>query len=504
MGTGISLLAEHKIGQVYTPLKWAKWLIHRWQVFDAWIDGASICDPTAGEGVFALALLELAQEKNMRVTNEMVGRIALVELCSLSLKRFQAKAREEYNIEFPEENLINQDIILSCLQTSFDIIVGNPPWSNFTDLPDGYKKEIKIHFLNEGLVPDKKKVLLGSSRTDLAALVVKIILGKLLKPRGRAILFVPSSLFLGDDAHRGFRNYTANGRPFSVRKVFEFSATEVFAGVGTQYCCAEFACDQEPIFPVSYMRECSAEWMEHQAYPLKMKDDQWRVLPLGSANNVDNFVDISLQTHQQPRQGVNTCGANDVFIFGEYPNALPGQFLFPLLIKEHWSGREGQSRWILLPYNQLTGKPLSWKEIESHQELAEYLTKHKSTLSMRKGTLIRSSIDKGTWWALLGVGVYSFAPFKVAWQAYGKKEFRPIVVSSVNDLPWQGNQAMHAFIPCWSESDANRIKVELDSPLVTEFLKQLNGEGKCNWAQPGKIKKLLALRNEESIQTSLL
>lgn len=504
MDTGTSPLAEHKIGQVYTPLKWAQWLIDSWQVFDAWIDGASICDPTAGEGVFAIALLKLAREKNVCVTNEMVERIFLIELCSLSLKKFQVKAREEYNIEFPDENLICQDIILTFSPTSFDIIVGNPPWSNFTDLPDAYKEKLKSHFVIEGLVPDRRKVLLGSSRTDLAALVVKKILGKLLKPRGRAILFVPSSLFLGDDAHRGFRNYAANGRPFSVRKVFEFSTTDVFVGIGTQYCCAEFLSDQEPIFPVSYMRECSAEWVEHQAYPLKAKDDQWRVLPIGSTNSIEDFVNITLQSHQQPRQGVNTCGANDVFIFDEYPNALPRQFLFPLLIKEHWTGREGQSRWILLPYNQHTGKPLSWKEIESHPELADYLNKHKSSLRMRKGTMIRSTIEKGAWWALLGVGVYSFAPYKVAWQAYGKKEFRPIVVSSVLGLPWQGNQAMHAFIPCWSEIDANRIKDELDSPLVTEFLKQLNGEGKCNWAQPGKIKKLLSLRNAESIQTSLL
>ena len=66
------------------------------------------------------------------------------------------------------------------------------------------------------------------------------------------------------------------------------------------------------------------------------------------------------------------------------------------------------------------------------------------------------------------------------------------MLSSVDGQMWQGNQAMHAFIPCWSKEDADRIKNDLENPKILKLLQQLNGAGKCNWAQPGKIKKILS------------
>ena len=40
--------------------------------------------------------------------------------------------------------------------------------------------------------------------------------------------------------------------------------------------------------------------------------------------------------------------------------------------------------------------------------------------------------------------------------------------------------------------DAQRIKAGLENPAIPDLLRQLNGAGKCNWAQPGKIKKILS------------
>ena len=121
----------------------------------------------------------------------------------------------------------------------------------------------------------------------------------------------------------------------------------------------------------------------------------------------------------------------------------------------------------------------------------------------RKGVLIRNQIAKGSWWALLGVGPYSFSPYKVIWQSYGKSQFSPVVLSGVSGQPWQGNQAMNAFIPCNSLENANKIKTDLGNPNILLLLEQLNGAGKCNWAQPGKSKKILSFDSEISEQALL-
>ena len=47
--------------------------------------------------------------------------------------------------------------------------------------------------------------------------------------------------------------------------------------------------------------------------------------------------EIRLSPEQKPRQGVNTCGANSVFIFDNKPLHLPEQFLYPLATKEIWA-----------------------------------------------------------------------------------------------------------------------------------------------------------------------
>jgi hypothetical protein len=62
---------------------------------------------------------------------------------------------------------------------------------------------------------------------------------------------------------------------------------------------------------------------------------------------------------------------------------------------------------------------------------------------------------------------------------------------------------MHAFIPCWSEADAKRIHSELQNPAITALLKQLNGDGKCNWAQPGKMMKVLTFAQPQLHQPLL-
>ena len=489
------------IGEVFTPLKWAKWLIDKWNIFDAWIDGAHICDPTAGKGAFILALLEIARCRGVPITSDRLSRLTLIERNVLHLAWFRKKVKQEFGVDFPVSRLFCQDVIMEPHAGKYDILIGNPPWVNFADLPSDYKACVKPFFLSEGLVPDRQQLLLGSSRIDIAALVLKIALGHLLKENGIGCFYLPLSLFFGDGAHSGFRNYRANQRDFAVDTVYEFASTQVFKGVNTSYCCAKFRGDTRQTFPVTYFRELSGRWTEHKAVPLNDSADLWRVVRDLNELNTGTTVDLNLSAAQTPRQGVNTCGANSVFIFEDKPLHLPEAFLYPLATKGIWRPEASFShKWILLPYHQETGKLLTQHQIDHHVSLKEYLQSAEEVLRSRKGTLLRAAIDRGYWWALLGVGPYSFAPFKVIWEAYGKNQFNPVVLSSVNGQAWQGNQSMHAFIPCLSEDAAYRVKNALENPEIPKLLRQLNGTGKCNWAQPGKMKKILSFRKSNDLQ----
>jgi hypothetical protein len=95
------------------------------------------------------------------------------------------------------------------------------------------------------------------------------------------------------------------------------------------------------------------------------------------------------------------------------------------------------------------------------------------------------------------VGRYSFAPHKVVWEAYGKHTFAPRVFSAFEGKPWQPNQAMHSFIPCATALEAEWLLEQLRFSHIARYLKSLNVEGTCNWAQPGRIKRFLKFAKPE-------
>jgi len=480
------------IGEVYTPEKWANWLIDKGAVYNQWQNGASVCDPTGGEGIFILCLLKRAIKQNGIIDKASLSRLGYVEKSQDSFLRFEQALNSSFGIEIGAVAAFNSDVILNTPDIRFDILIGNPPWSNFGDLPTAYKDTIKDAFVTHNLVPSMRNALLGSSRTDIAALVLNVTLGALLSEGGKALFFLPISLFYGDDAHRGWRKYSSMGRDFSVTSVFEFTTTKVFESIGTSYCAAHFSIDTKIHFPVPIQRESGNSLLRLYARPLRNPSDQW--IATDSQEQLEYDINLSVTKRQMPRQGVNTCGANGIFIFCEYPHHLPHEYLYPLVTKETWVDKAPfPHKWILLAYSRETAKPLTWGEICKHEPLKAYLLENRDALMRRKGTLIQSVIKKGIWWSLLGVGPYSFAPFKIIWQAYGKKDFRPMVLASVDEQQWQGNQAMNAFIPCWSKSEAYEIQSKLMNPILETILTALNGGGKCNWAQPGKIKKILSI-----------
>lgn len=93
---------------------------------------------------------------------------------------------------------------------------------------------------------------------------------------------------------------------------------------------------------------------------------------------------------------------------------------------------------------------------------------------------------------MLGVGNYNFFPYKIVWEAYGRTVFKPQVFEG----SWQANQSLQAYIPCKTRDEAEGVLLKLEDKRIEEYLLSLKMEGTMNWAQPGKIKKLIKLKEE--------
>lgn len=481
-----------------TPLRWAKWLVRESGFVSKWAAGATICDPTAGRGVFATALIDVACEDGLDVNDAMLSRLFLVEREAAFLREFRESFRLTYNRSFPEQNAICTDIVLENPRRKFDFLIGNPPWVNFNDLPSAYKERLKSAFIANGLVENNQLLLLGCARVDLSALVLAVAMKENLEAHGEGVFFLPLSLFQNDGAHSGFRRYAIGGTSFRPVEMWAFTESEVFPEVTTRFGAARFERDAAASYPIPYRVESAGEWTTRFAAPVG--DANAPLAVFDSALEYDQaprLAMIEVRENQRPRQGVNTCGANDVFIFDDVPSDVPREFLFPLITRECFREAEPLPRkHILLPYDKRTGRPLDEAHLRSVPSLAAYFATRKARLLARKGTMLNTWMKRGVWWACLGVGEYNFAPFKVVWEAYGKANFRPRIFGCVDGQPWQANQAMQAFIPCSTLAEAEDLLDRLESSNIESYLKSLSVEGTCNWAQPGRIKRFLQFMPE--------
>jgi hypothetical protein len=491
-----------RVGDIFTPLLWGGFAATTFGIYKKWLNGASVFDPTMGEGNLLESLVSCGLSEGIALKklpiNRLYGNEINEDYYQLALKKFRDLYQEDMSGNFSNADILQLD------ETQYDILFGNPPWQNFVDLPDSYKEQVKSHFVKYGLVENGKSVLLGGSRIDIAALIVKRVLKDFLKKGGEAVFFLPLSLLLNDGANKQFRTYSIEGTLFSIEKIYDFHDEPVFEGVSTRYGLVHFCRDKTATFPVPFLRKEKGQWVEYFAKPLFQGNDPLSVVKESELAAFRSFVPVSIKKESVPRQGINTCGANDVFFFHSFEEIdedfvavsnkvvkkvkLPRKFVFPLISsKDFKPGQGGASRWVLLPYHE-SGKALNPEELKNFPEMEKYLSDSKERLVGRKGRLLRSMLEKGIWWQLMGVGPYNFYPYKIVWEAYGRHHFQP----KIFDGYWQANQALQAFIPLRSKEEADRVFHELQDSRIERYLLSLKMAGTMNWAQPGKIKKLIS------------
>lgn len=563
------IYSKDSIGEVDTPLPWAVWVAERYGLVNRWLEGAIVLDPTMGEGNLLEALLYGGARRGIPPDRLPTTTLYGIERQGEKLERFLKRIQDRYKLELPRGNFLEADILLdgidsirtpvsltdaasgkaACQDTSspnmipsVDILFGNPPWITFASLPQAYKNQIRELFLRYSLVPTKNQALLGRSRVDLSALIVLVAISRFLRPGGEAVFFLPLSLFYGEGAGEGFRRFRSGNTPFHVRELVELPMEKVFPGISTRGGVVYVKRDEEQRFPVRVLRlrnesrlsesvyaigeslyqgtagalaEDSGRlnhWVQYEekvfwkASPIDGPESSW-ILYQGAHPFPEGLPRIPLPEESFPRQGINTCGGNELFFFdlvekeeeGVWRVAnstltclLPSAYLFPLITSESFQEHTPlPHKWVFLPYRE-DGHPLSPRHVEEDPLLKQFLCQHEERLRARKGVLIQQWIRKGYFWALLGVGAYCFYPWKVVWEAAGRKKFRPRIWEG----KWQANQSLHGYLPFRSLQEATRVLESLQDPRIEAYLLVLQAQGTLNWAQPGRMRRLFTSASE--------
>ena len=492
------------IGCVFTPVQHAVSFFERYDIFDQWMGGSTIFDPTMGSGNLLEALIVMGLDKGRSIADLPTHRLFGNELNTAQYDQTLSKFQEKYELDMREQ-FHNEDVF-SLSPKAYDIVLSNPPWCNFTDLPSAYKYALKPEFIDLDLVASTKDLLWGGSRIDIAALVIQKIMKDFLVPKGRCYCFMPLSLFLNDGAHRSFRSYRVGDVYFAPVEIYDLDGTDVFSNIGTRHGFAVFDRDScgKPALPYFVWEENC--WKEYQAAPLFVPDHPLSVGTQKELEALRKTPSIEVPDFARPRQGVNTSGCNALFFFtsctdvGEELVRLgedliaPKEWVYPLMVGQNFREEEMvPQKWVLMLHHPQTGKPLSESDVLRSDDVWKYLKQNERRLRARKGVMIQSMIQKGFWWALLGVGTYNFVPYKIIWEASGKSTFRPRII----DGHWQANQSLQAFMPMDTHDRAERVLGKLQSKHVEQYLLSMKMKGTQSWAQPGKIKHLLSFTSRQ-------
>ena len=499
-----------QIGCVFTPVDKAIPFFEKYDIFERWIQGDTIFDPTMGNGNLLQAVIQIGLKKGYRIEQLPTQRLFGNELNTIFYQEALNTFQQRYGIDMSEQ-FSNSDIF-DLPSKAYNIVVSNPPWSNFTDLPESYKEKLKPLFAEWDLVRKKKDVLWGGTRIDIAALVIQKVMHDFLVQQGRCYCFVPLSLFLNDGAHQTFRDYQVKTISFTPIEIYDFDGIEVFEGIGTRNGFVVFERDTTFVKSLPFFIFKDNQWERLLGTPLFLDNDPLSVGTEEELSNLRKKSLIEVPSSAQPRQGLNTSGRNNLFFFqsckeidsehvclGEKLH-VPKRWVYPLIVGNNFKEESmTPQKWVLLLHDSKTGKPLTATEVQKSEPVWAYLKEHEQSLKTRKGVMIQSQITKGLWWALLGVGEYSFAPYKIIWEAYGKKEFCPRII----DGRWQANQSLQAFMPVKTAEQAEEILKKFQSSHVEQYLLSMKMKGTQNWAQPGKIKKILSFVSDEQEQLSL-
>ena len=302
-----------QIGNVFTPLKWGEFAIAKFDLFSKWINGASIFDPTMGEGNLLEALITYGVSQGFTINELPTHSLFGNELNTVYFNRTINKFSEKYGLDM-SLNLTNEDF-LRLASAKYDIVFGNPPWQNFVDLPESYKEQIKSYFFKFDLIGNSQSLLLGGSRIDIAALIIQIAIKDFIKQDGEAIIFMPLSLFLNDGANRNFRTYSIGTANYRVNSIFDFNDEDVFGGIATRYGLTHFIRDKKSLFPIPYFRNENGSWHEFHAKPMFHETDPLNIVPKNEIGDFEDIKPVVIKKESSPRQGINTCGANDVYFF---------------------------------------------------------------------------------------------------------------------------------------------------------------------------------------------
>jgi len=551
---------RHAQGEYYTP----EWLVD--QVLDAvGFDGtnasARLLDPTCGSGAFLVRAIGRLRARRgddsgcgARVTQLAALRRCVVgmELDPLAVLTARANWLLAVRDLLPDDPSSLTPPIFQCdavcgdaeLPSApddepFDLIVGNPPWIAWDNLPSATRTATLPLWRRYGLFSlDGNAGRHGGAKKDLSMLVIYCAADRYLVDGGRVAMIVSRSLLQTRSAGEGFRRFRLgpDGPPLRVVEMHDFTPLRPFRGAASQPVVLVLEKGRPTVYPVPVTRwharghspdGCQRERLTATPIDPTRPGSPWAIVPETSVSPLSpgerarvragtGQVSVAPEPYRA-HLGANTGGANGVYwiellgpghegrvrvrnlarhsrahVESVEAEIEPG-LIYPLLRWRDVGERHASpSAHLVLPQD-----PERRSGIEPaimHRDFPatlEYLGRFEPLL--RRRAAYRRYQKGGPFYSMYNVCRATLAPIKVVWRRMDTR-LRAAVVTTV-DHPWLGRrpvvpQETCVLIACDSMDEAEYLCSLLNSPEVNERVASFSVVGGKGFGSPGMFEQL--------------
>jgi len=412
----------------------------------------------------------------------------------------------------------------------FDYVVGNPPWVNWENLPEDYRKASDGLWRKYGLKAKAtaKQFELGKMRRDISMLFLYVCADRYLIHHGMLGFLITQMVFKtkGAEVFRRFR--LPDGMGIKVLKVHDMVALRPFEGAANMTSMIVIKKGVNTEYPAPYIRwtktgkgELTNATLEEALHICSQ--DELIAVPINRKDNTSQWLTVSKKvlsaldkirgaSYYKPHAGVYTGGANGVYwirIVDKHPSGnllienlydigkrkiervvtlIEPNHVFKLI-------RSGElKRWLPTPVNYIIvphTEQTDWQAIPEHKlkvespKTFEYLLQFKEVLLKRSAYIL---LRKGhPFYIMVDIRKNSFAPYKVAWKRMGD-EISASVLNPMED-EYIGRkpiivQETISFIPLKEEDEAHYLCSILNSSEVAFLVKSFSQLGGKSFATP--------------------
>ncbi len=357
------------------------------------------------------------------------------------------------------------------LANTADLVVSNPPWINWQNLPESRRETTKKQWEDYGLFSlSGSRGRLGGGKKDLSMLFTYACCDHYLKNGGELGFLMPRSVFKSKGAGDGFRRfrYDRDGETIHLAptEVHDYTAFQPFEGATTQTVFMSLKKQRRPVkYPVPYWiwekkgrgkigsdtsvadAQERMSCIERAARPVDPDHDAspWLTAP---PEAIEGIMKVIGNSDYRAYEGVNSGGLNGCYWVREIQRTIDGytvvenlhdvgrikvekrrcevesERVFPLLRSgdiERWAARPMTS--IILGQDPETRSGIDESTMRNkYPKIYDYFRHFEGDPDdVRRGTLRGRSLFRryfkpsDPFYSMYGVGPYTMSTWKVCW-----------------------------------------------------------------------------------------